>query len=311
MAEESPKPTRKPTDEVLTLLAKTERQDQDAVRFSEDEARAVDGYLALEEVRLSEDHGAALPQILHDLGKFDSLLATGKSIQRKEDIDAICKLVFLKTLMLGGPQVSDDLVPRLRGFVRLTTLTLRDGSLSGRTLGELAVLPELHLLALAEIRNWEAGAATEVVKLKELRRFHAFRVSITNDDVQALVQSPHLTRLGLTDTAVTEAGWRMIGQSGRITHVKAGGPDVTSAGIQALAVSQSIEWMDLRFCPQLDDAAVDALGTMPKLRKVQLHDKNQATLAVVRRLARLKPQLRIQHPATDHWQKYGWGGFFE
>ncbi len=309
MADESPKPIRKPTNEVLELLDRTERMH--SVRFSEDEARVVDGYFALEQIKLSKDYGDALPRILDDLGEFDSLMATGKSIQRPEDIDAICALVFLKRLTVGGPQVIDGIMPRLRTFQRLEYLGVRDSPLTGKTLGELAAIPKLGLLELSEIKNWQPGAAEDVARIKTLRRFCGHRIGVTNDDVAALLHLPSLTRLDLDETAVTEAGWRMVGQSPRLTHVQAGGPDVTSAGIQALAASQSIEWMDLRFCPQLDDAAVDALAKMPKLRKVQLNDKNQATAEAVQRLARAKPKLLIQHPATGHLQEYGLGTFFE
>lgn len=180
MASEPIKPVRKPTNEVLELLHKSERMH--SVNFSQDKTRAVGGYLALEEIKLSKDYGDALPKILEDLGEFDVLLATGASVQRNEDIDAVCKLVFLKSLMLGGPQVNDALPSRLHGFLRLSSLSLRDGSLTGESLGELAVLPELWALFLVEIQGWQPGACAQVAKIKKLRRFGAFRVGITDED---------------------------------------------------------------------------------------------------------------------------------
>lgn len=277
---------------------------RDAVRWD------ASGY-NIEAVALHHDHGEALPNILVDLGEFPSLDVISKALPRGEDLDAICRLTFLKSLQISGDRVTDEVIPRLTTLAGLRSLTLDNGPLTGKTLSRLDALPSLEDLGLSDLAALSPAAAQELIKIRSLRQLYVSRTPLTDADVEVLVQHREWRRLTFHRTSVTNTSLRLVAGLPHLTHFDVNGECITSAGIKALAASQSLEWLDLRFCPSLDDAAVDALADLPKLRTVKLLDKNKITPAAVKRLAKKKPKLLIQHPATDDWERHGWNGFFE
>lgn len=265
----------------------------------------------IEAVALHRDHGEELPSILEDLGEFPELDVISKALPRDEDLDAICRLTFLKSLTISGDRITDDVIPRLTSLVGLRFLGLGPGPLTGKTLGRLEALPSLEWLDLSRLSDLSPVAAHEILKIGTLRRLSVDIVPLTDADVEVLVQHREWRRLIFGRTSVTDASLQLVAGLPHLTHFEVNGKCITSAGIKALSASQSLEWLDLRYCPSLDDAAADALAEMPKLRKVMLLDKNSITPAAVKRLAKKKPKLLIQHPATKDWERHGWGGFYE
>lgn len=265
----------------------------------------------IEAVTLHHDHGEALPNILEDLGEFPELEVISEALPREEDLDAICRLTFLKSLALAGNRVTDDVIPRLTALAELQFLHLGSGPLTGTTLSRLAALPSLEGVFLSRLAALSPAAAQELIKIRSLRQLYVSETPLTDADVEVLVQHKDWRRLTFNRTLVTNTSLRLVAGLPHLTHFDVNGECITSAGIKALAASQSLEWLDLRFCPSLDDAAVDALAELPKLRTVKLLDKNKITPPAVKRLAKKKPNLLIQHPATDDWERHGWNGFFE
>jgi len=54
----------------------------------------------IDAVALHHDYGKALSKLLEDLGDFPELDVTSKALPREEDLDAICRLTFLKSLTI-------------------------------------------------------------------------------------------------------------------------------------------------------------------------------------------------------------------
>jgi hypothetical protein len=190
----------------------------------------------------------------------------------------------------------------------LQFLHLGSGPLTGKTLSRLDALPSLEWVSLSRLAALSPVAAQELIKIRSLRQLYVSRTALTDADVEVLIQHKEWRKLTFSSTSVTDTSLRLVAGLPHLTHFDVDGECITSAGIQALSASQSLEWLDLRYCPSLDDAAVDALAEMPKLRKVMLLDKNSITPAAVKRLAKNKPKLLIQHPATKDWERHGWGG---
>ncbi len=250
-------------------------------------------------VRIIEaDLGEAFPQILADLGDFQTLMVSSKSLERPENLAAVCKLEALESLVIDGDGVTDDLIPKLLPLVNLKHLELWHGQLTGRTLGRLAALPKLELLSLNDTPNWSPEAAAQVVKIRSLRQFLACRLPLTDADVGVLVQNDNWERLDLDPCSITDKSLGLIARLPRLKSFETGGPSITSAGIEALSASTSLESLDLRFCPMLDDAACDALAKMPALRSVLLNEDNKITAAAARRLAQARPEVFVQHDAV-------------
>ena len=247
---------------------------------------------------IDADLGDSFPQILADLGDFQSLMVSSKSLERPENLAAVCKLEALESLVIDGDGVTDDLIPKLLPLVNLNFLQLWHGQLTGRTLGRLAALPKLELLSLNDTPNWSPEAAAQVVKIRSLRQFLACRLPLTDADVGVLVQNDNWERLDLDPCSITDKSLGLIARLPRLKSFETGGPSITSAGIEALSASTSLESLDLRFCPMLDDAACDALAKMPALRSVLLNEDNKITAAAARRLAQARPEVFVQHDAV-------------
>lgn len=296
-------------------LSESDRRNAAAVRILQEKNRDAirwdDSGYNIEAVALHHDHGEALPNILVDLGDFPSLDVISKALPRDKDLDAICRLTFLKSLSISGDRVTDEVIPRLTTLAGLRSLTLGNSPLTGKTLSRLDALPSLEDLGLQDLNALSPAAAQELIKIRSLRQLYVSRTPLTDANVEVLVQHKKWRKLTFSCTSVTDTSLPLVADLPHLTHFDVDGECITSAGIKALAASQSLEWLDLRFCPSLDDAAVDALAEMPKLRTVKLLDKNKITPAAVKRLAKKKPKLLIQHPATDDWERHGWNGFFE
>ena len=249
-------------------------------------------------VRIIEaDLGDAFPQILADLGDFQTLMVSSKSLERPENLAAVCKLEALESLVIDGDGVTDDLIPKLLPLDNLTDLHLWEGKLTGKTLGQLAALPKLESLGLNVAPNWSPEAAAQIVQIRSLRKFYASRLPLTDADVGVLVQNDNWERLDLCPS-ITDKSLGLIARLPRLKSFSPYGPSITSAGIEALSASTSLESLDLRFCPMLDDAACDALTKMPALRSVLLKENNKITAAAARRLARARPEVFVQHEAV-------------
>ena len=246
---------------------------------------------------IDADLGDAFPQILADLGDFQSLMVSSRSLERPENLAAVCKLTALESLVIDGDGVTDDLIPKLLPLVNLTDLSLWGGQLTGKTLGQLAALPKLESLVVLECPNWAPEAAVQIEQIRSLRKFHASRVPLTDADVGVLVQKNDWEVLDLCPS-ITDKSLGLIAGLPQLKSFRTDGPDITSAGIEALSASASLESLDLRFCPMIDDAAVDALAKMPSLRSVLLNENNKITAAAARRLARARPDVFVQHEAV-------------
>lgn len=308
-------------DAACELVAKTERgRIAHPIEFSDDESKARHDRWAIVNIPLTHDYGPGFPQLVADLAVFnliEGMHAGSKAIPRPEDLDAICKVTSLLDLRLSGPRITDDVLGRLSPLVNLRYLGVSSSMtgpcpLTGKTLSKLDALPRLEFLVLDGLQQWSPDAAAEVCKIGALRKLAIIRMpTFTDADVAVLVQRKDWRRLQFELSGVTNESLRLVAGLPQLAHFEVVGERITDAGIKLLAASQSLEFLDLRLCPSLGDDAVDALAEMPKLRTVRLHDQNKITAAAVKRLAKKKPKLLIQHPAIDHWKTYGGNAFFD
>ena len=245
---------------------------------------------------IDADLGDAFPQILADLGDFQSLMVSSKSLERPENLAAVCKLEALESLVIDGDGVTDDLIPKLLPLVNLKDLQLWRGQLTGRTLGQLAALPKLESLGLIVAPNWSPEAAAQVVKIRSLRQFSAARAPLTDADVGVLIEKSDWEHLDVNGSSITDESLRLIARLPHLKSFHTFGAGITSVGIEALSASTTLESLDLRACPMLDDAAVDALAKIPALRTVHLFDNNWVSAAAVQKLTGTRPELGVYHP---------------
>jgi hypothetical protein len=308
-------------DAACELVAKTERgRIAHPIEFSDDRSKSRHKKRAIVNIPLTHDYGPGFPQLVADLAVFDlieGMHVGSKAIPRPEDLDALCKVTSLTRLSVRGAKVTDALIGKVLPLTNLRSLTLRSDPtdpcpLTGKTLSQLDALPKLEWLLLDGLQQWSPDAAAEVCRIGSLQEFAIVRMpTFTDADVAVLVQRKDWRRLQFESSGVTNESLRLVAGLPQLAHFEVVGERITDAGIKLLAASQSLEFLDLRFCPSLGDEAVDALAEMPKLRTVRLHDQNKITAASVKRLAKKKPKLLIQHPAIDHWKTYGGNAFFD
>lgn len=308
-------------DAACELVFDTERgRSAHPIEFSDDKSKSRHKRRAIVNIPLTHDYGPGFPQLVADLAVFDfieGMHVGSKAIPRSEDLEAICKVTSLTRLSVSGPKVTDALIGKVLPLTNLKSLTLRSDPtapcpLTGKTLSQLDALPKLEWLLLDGLQQWSHDAAAEVCRIGSLHEFAIVRMpTFTDSDVAVLVQRKDWRRLQFGLSGVTNESLRLVAGLPQLAHFEVSGERITDAGIKLLAASQSLEFLDLRFCPSLGDDAVDALAEMPKLRTVRLHDQNKITAASVKRLAKKKPKLLIQHPAIDHWRTYGGNAFFD
>ena len=256
------------------------------------------------------DSPESISELLGDLGQFRDL-ELSRAVANDQELQAVSRLTFLESCAISGALVTDDVVSYLLPLKNLEGIVLSNGPLTGANLGRLRACPKLASLYLGHLKEFSPEAAGQICEISSLRRFSVYFTPFKDADVATLARNKNWTYLQFTKTEITDSALESLATLPRLTHLSVGEDGVTSAGIQSLAKSESIEWMDLRFSKNLDDATTDALAKMPRLRKVMLLDKNNISAEAVKRLAAQRPKLLIQHPATDHYQKVGWGGFME
>lgn len=253
----------------------------------------------------------SIPELLAALGRFRDLELSSAVAKDKSELEAVSRLTFLESCAIGQALATDDAPSYLVPLTNLTFASFGNGPFTGARLGELRACPKLEWLHLGRCEDVSPEVATQICEIQSLRRLSVNEMPLTDADVATLVRKKDWKYLQFSRTKITDAALESLATLPRLTHLDIGEDGVTSAGIQALAASESLEWLDLRFCKNLDDAAVDALGKMKRLRKVRLLDNNKVGAEAVKRLAAQRPKLLIQHSATDHYQKFGWGGFAE
>ncbi len=271
-------------------------------------------------VTLQGDFGSTLPTVIQDLGRFQGLAVRYGCLQHGADIDAICSLNALESLVLNdvrwpgvdGPGqgiVCDEFIPRLLELVSLEELQVCSRQLTGRTLGQLGALPRLRFLRVNDLESWAPEAASQVASIPSLVGFSACKVPLSDSSVVTLSQHKIFQELSFIETTITDVALPVLGSLPALTRLTIRGAPITSAGIKGLSDSRSLEWLDLIDCQKLDDDVIDALAKMPALHTVKLGADNKISDVAIQRLTRQKPNILIQHPASEHWHKYGWEGF--
>lgn len=259
---------------------------------------------------LPADAPESVSEILADLGPFRDL-ELSRAVANKSELEAVSRLTFLESCAMSGALVTDDVVSYLLPLKNLEAVVLSNGSLTGANLGRLRACSKLASLHLGHLKDFSPEAASQICDIPSLRRFAVYFTPLTDADVATLAQKKDWAHLQFSRTQISNAALESLATLPHLTHLDIGEDGVTSAGIQSLAESKSIEWLDLRFSKNLDDATIAALAKMPRLRKVMLLDRNNISAEAVKRLAAQRPNLLIQHPATNHYQKVGLGGFME
>lgn len=259
---------------------------------------------------LPADTPESVSEILADLGPFRHL-ELSREVANKSELEAVSRLTFLESCAIGQALATDEAPAYLTPLTNLTYVSFGNGPFTGARLGELRACPKLEWLNLGRLDKLSPDAANQVCEIRSLRRLSVNNAPFTDADVETLVLKKDWKYLQFGRTRMTDAAMQSLATLPRLTHLSIGEDGITSAGIQSLEKSESIEWMDLRFSKNLDDVAIDALAKMPRLRKVMLLDKNNISAEAVKRLVAQRPKLLIQHPATDHYQKVGLGGFME
>lgn len=250
-------------------------------------------------------------EILTDLGSFRDLELSMPVARGRLELEAVSRLRFLESCAIGQALATDDAPSYLATLNNLKYVSFGNGPITGARMGELRTCQKLEWLNLSHLKEFSPEAASQICEIPSLRRFSVDSTPVTDADVATLARKMDWKYLQFSRTHITDASLQSLATLPRLTHLNIGEDGVTSAGIEALAASESLEWLDLRFCKNLDDSAVGALAKVKRLRKVRLPDNSKVSADAVKRLAAQRPKLFIQHPATDHYQKFGWGGFAE
>lgn len=104
---------------------------------------------------------------------------------------------------------------------------------------------------------------------------------------------PTLRLIDFGQTPLTDDGLRQLNSLPKLIHLEISSPQVTDAGLGALAGLKALEFLDLRGCTQVTDAGLTHLAGLTELTTVVVKD-TKVTDAGVELLRKALPKCFIQ-----------------
>ena len=120
-------------------------------------------------------------------------------------IEAVNLLGSVKTLLLSGPHVNDQMLSRLNGSPALAELHLTGASITDEALRDLARFPNLRWLVLNNTAITDKGVV-HLAELKSLEDVNLNKTQVSDASIPVFVGLRHLQKLDLRRTSVTKEG---------------------------------------------------------------------------------------------------------
>lgn len=170
---------------------------------------------------------------LEDLNLFSSQFTdTGlKSL-------AMCK--SLRRLELAGSQVTDEGLASLQSLTSLEYLGLANTRVQGAGLSHLSCLPKLRSLCLGGFQTTLThDGICHLAKIEQLRELELRGRSITDNHVDLIAVMPHLQKLILDETKVSDAGLAHAARLPELQNISIrNSSGVTAGGVEELKASR-------------------------------------------------------------------------
>ena len=188
-------------------------------------------------------------------------------------IEGLAGLPGLTSLVVAGTDVGDPLLPAIGRLTTLRNLDLRDCPVTNGGLAHLVGLGNLAALRLSGKSGAttvdDAGLAT-LAALPSLRTLMLDHLWVSGDGLEKLVPAGRLEELTLAQTLVGDADMEVVARFPRLRRLRLARTSVTAEGLAKLAGLRQLRDLDVSEAVQLDDAALEHVGGLASLAKLNL-----------------------------------------
>lgn len=221
-------------------------------------------------------------------------MAAGRTWADDYQMQQILVFPTLTTLVVEGPGITDQLIPRIAAQQKLASLTLKNTLVSDRGIAQLTGLKDLKIIELRVAPMITDRAMEALAKIPTLRAVRLVGGNITDRGVATLLQLPQLAELDVRNCrGVTQVGIAKTAAKQSLRVLKIGGPrvndealaivgsltnlkglgldncDISDAGLAKLA-PLPLEDLTIYQCPNISDAGLKILGRYDRLRQLTL-----------------------------------------
>jgi Leucine-rich repeat (LRR) protein len=234
-------------------------------------------------------------------------MAVGRSWADDNQMRKILVFPKLESLVIEGPGITDQLVPRIAKQQELVSLTLKNTLIGDDGLAKLAGLPKLKIIDVRVAPMITDRGMESLVKMASLKAVRLVGGNITDRGVITLLQIPQLSELdvrncrGVTKkgieevvkkdsirtlklggSAINDSVLALIAEMPKLTGLCLDGCELTNAGLEKIA-ALPIEDLELHQCPKVTDEGLNVLGNYKNLKRLTI----QGTSAKCAALAKL------------------------
>ena len=151
------------------------------------------------------------------------------------------RLPKLKTLAINGcvEEAHSEICAALVGLDQLETLVIDKVSLNSHDLQRLAELPNLRILHLSELPEFDFESATALRRLTKLQQLRLCK-QVTDESLAALAGMPELEVLNLHGADITDASIRSLRQFPKLRDLRIVQTKLTADGVMQLVEESQI-----------------------------------------------------------------------
>ena len=191
----------------------------------------------------------------------------------EELLEALSTLPQLRSLVLAETETSDQQLAVIGRLSRLRNLDLR-----GCPIGNAGLAQLVGMTDLAAIRfSGESGATTvddagmmHLAKLPSLRTVMLDFLWVSEEGLALLTPLRDLTELTLAQTLIGDESLPIVARFTKLRRLRLARTPVTGAGLMSLTGLGELRDLDLSECASLDDAAVEPVGQLQSLQRLNL-----------------------------------------
>lgn len=213
--------------------------------------------------QLATDLGIAITE--DDEGNVIGIdTAANRSWVNNAQMELVLVFPKLTSLTLEGPDITDELAPRIAQQTSLTSLAFRNTLIGDKGIAHLTTLTSLKVIDL-RVSPYVGDASMETLaKLPALRAVRLTGVvKVTDAGIRSLLALPQLTELDIRNCReVTKAGIEQLAKKDTLRTLKVGGPDVDDDVLGVIAGMDKLVNLSLDNC-DMTDAGVSGLGKLP------------------------------------------------
>ena len=214
--------------------------------------------------------GAAV--VKNDAGAIVELRFKGPAVERSI-LAALPELPGLESLVVAGTDVDDKALEPIGQITTLRNLDLRECRITNAGLASLEGLERLAALRL----SGKSGATTvddagmiHLVRLPALRTLMLDHLWVSEKGLETLAPLRRLEELTLAQTLAGDDALPVIARFATLKRLRLAKTAVTAEGVAALVKLDRLVDLDLSECASLDDAALESVGTLVSLERLNL-----------------------------------------